>query len=207
MKIKPEYVKLAEERIAGDQLKAWPGSANTVRLWDEILHHGSGRISGTIVVAHLLVPAPYDWTQTRSASWQRKAMTSLDHASGLYRLRCSGLLWAVRRVAVNPRRNWPEIGVLIYGLAILLSGVFRLRLSSRSGLLPIEETCTRSWLPAPELGSSLAMLCCGLLNSAGLQGSSTWLRWRSPYALVPVGALPSCGRITQRALYIWFWLA
>jgi len=158
-----------------------------------------------IVVAHLLVPAPYDWTQNSiselAAQGYGRAWIMRLGFIGFGALISFG---AVRRVAVNPRRNWPEIGVLIYGLAILLSGVFSTApFQPGVGYSRSEENLHSLMATGAGIGLSLAMLCCGLLE----QRRTPRIIHLAALALTLLlsslfGAFPAVAGITQRALYI-----
>jgi len=158
-----------------------------------------------IIIAHLLVPAPYAWTQDTiselAAQGYGRAWIMRLGFIGFGALVCFG---ALRRVVADPKRKWPEIGILLYGLAILLAGVFSTE-PFQAGVDYSQSEARLHSLAATIAGIalSLAMLFSGLLE----QRRAPRIVHLAALALTLLlsslfGAFPAVAGITQRALYL-----
>jgi hypothetical membrane protein len=158
-----------------------------------------------ILIAHLLVPAPYAWTQDTIS-----ALAAQGYAQAwIMRLGFIGFgalvsIGAIRRVAANPRRYWPEIGILLYGLAVLLSGVFSTAPFQPSLDYSEPEARLHSIMATfAGITVSLAMLCCAMLEAR----RAPRIVHLSALALtlllsMLLGSVPQVTGIAQRLLYL-----
>jgi len=162
-------------------------------------------ILAAIIIAHLLVPAPYTWTQnTISALAAQGYEQAWIMCLGFIGFGALISIGATRRAVANPRRNWPEIGILLYGLAVLLTGVFSTA-PFQPGVDYSQSEARLHSILATSAGItiSLAMLLCGLLE----QRRAPRIVHLSALALTLLlsslfGAFPAVAGITQRSLYI-----
>jgi hypothetical membrane protein len=158
-----------------------------------------------ILIAHLLVPPPYQWTQNTISELAAQGYS----LAWIMRLGFTGFgalasLGAIHRLAANPRHNWPEVGILLYALAILLSGVFSTT-PFQAGVDYSETEAGLHSIMATSAGIaiSLAMLLCGLLEQrrtpriVHLSALTLTLLLSSLF-----GAFPAKAGIIQRGLYI-----
>lgn len=120
-----------------------------------------------ILLAQLVVPAPYEWTRNTISELAAQGYDK----SWIMRLGfiCFGALvlsggaWKVVR---NPRRNWPHGAISLYGLAILLSGIFSTSPFAVGTLYSEAEANLHSTMAVlAGIAISAAMLSCAIVDA------------------------------------------